>query len=840
MRSSLRVLLLSLACSAALSAQAQNSKPAQVNIPAGDLVAALDTLARQSGTQFVYRADQLKGLRTQGVQGNLPADQALDRVLSGSGHVARRDAASGAVVIVRQDAPPRPAPAARPTPAPTGQSAEAAEEPVTQLENVQVTGSRIPRAQIEGPAPITVVTAEQIQSAGFTSVPDVLRSLSQNSGSVQGQQNTTSAQSTPGAQAVDLRGLGPNHTLVLINGRRIADFPLPLNGRSNFTDIGNIPLGMIDRIEVLTGSASAVYGSDAMAGVINFILKKSTDGTTIDSRYGDPSRGGGESHKLTLTTGFERGEFSGIVGVEFLNKRPLWGYERSVQDSTLDAPTSRRRLPRLTAQLYDWDDDVNIAPADGCAAMAGLNQGTTVLAEDRFGQPYCGSERAIAYRTIQNERKGYNAYGSFEYRFSDTLSWFADVQLGRQEVKLLTGTNGNDVVSDVMGWEFHDPASTDNNDKVFYNAVTGHYETWSRQFTPEEIGGLRNRMNTTTQKTLAVTTGLQGAFGEAWNWEAAYNHSQYKADVGMPRIWAEAANRLFLGERQGYDADGYAIYSPDPARLFTPLTQAEFASIAAMSTFRPKAENDNLSFTLDTPSLFTLPAGDVGFAAAIEYGRQSYEINPDPYALTADAYYGPRYGDGEGDRDRWSVAGEFRLPLLSSLQASLAGRYDRYEYGNKNPGKFTYSAGLEWRPFDTLLVRGSYGTGFRAPDMHYLFAGDDYYRTLSTDYFQCRTDEPGFSDGDCYDDGTWDINTFDVYTGNMDLDVETSKSFTAGFVWSPVSYFDLAVDYYKIEVSNQVQTQSRELLRSTEADCRLGVTDSGASVVATVLVKLRL
>mgnify|MGYP000980203346 CR=1 FL=1 len=114
-----------------------------------------------------------------------------------------------------------------------------------QLDTVQVTGSRIPRAQVEGPAPVTVVTAEQIQSAGFTSVPDVLRSLSQNSGTVQGQQNTTGAQSTPGAQAVDLRGLGPNHTLVLINGRRIADFPLPLNGRSNFTDVGNIPLGMI-------------------------------------------------------------------------------------------------------------------------------------------------------------------------------------------------------------------------------------------------------------------------------------------------------------------------------------------------------------------------------------------------------------------------------------------------------------------------------------------------------------------------------------------------------------------------------------------------------------------
>ena len=163
-----------------------------------------------------------------------------------------------------------------------------------QLDAVQVTGSRIPRAQVEGPAPVTVVNAEQIKAAGFTSVPDVLRSLSQNNGYTQGQQNTTGAQSTPGAQAVDLRGLGPNHTLVLINGRRVADFPLPLNGKSNFTDIGNIPLGMIDRIEVLTGSASAVYGSDAMAGVINFILKKSTDGTTIDYRYGDTSRGGGD------------------------------------------------------------------------------------------------------------------------------------------------------------------------------------------------------------------------------------------------------------------------------------------------------------------------------------------------------------------------------------------------------------------------------------------------------------------------------------------------------------------------------------------------------------------
>ena len=714
-----------------------------------------------------------------------------------------------------------------PAPQDAATGGSATSEPVTNIDAVQVTGSRIPRAQIEGPAPITVINAEQIRSAGFTSVPEVLRSLSQNSGSVQGQQNTTGAQSTPGAQAVDLRGLGPNHTLVLINGRRIADFPLPLNGRSNFTDIGNIPLGMIDRVEVLTGSASAVYGSDAMAGVINFILKKSTDGTIVDVRYGDTTRGGGESFNITLTSGFERGNFNGIVGLELQSKEPLWGYERGIQNSTLDAPTSRRRLPRLISQIYDWDDDVNIAPADDCAAMSGLNEGTTALAEDRYGEPYCGSDRAIAYRTIDNGRRGVNAYGSFEYYFDGGMSWFADVQLGRQEVRLLTGTNGNDVVSDHMGWEFHDPLSTDNyREKMFYNQASGHYEVWSRQFSPEEVGGLTNRMNKTTQKTAAVTTGFKGSFAQDWNWEAAYNHSEYRADVDMPRIRAAAANELFLGPLLGYDADH--------ERMFRPITPAQFATIGAMSTFRPVAKNDNVNFTVDTPALFSMPAGDVGFAGVLEYGRQSYSINPDPLALTDDAYYGPRYGDGDGSRNRWGAAGELRVPLLSSLQASLAGRYDRYSYGNKNPGKFTYNAGLEWRPLERLLVRGSYGTGFRAPDMHYLFAGNDYYRTrYATDYYQCRTDEPGFSDGDCYDDGSWDVSTFDVYRGNLELDVETSKSFTAGFVWSPIDNLDLSMDYYRIRVSNQVQTQSREQLRIDEANCRLGVTDTGQAVDIT-------
>lgn len=700
------------------------------------------------------------------------------------------------------------------------QTAPTAPEASQALDKVTVTGSRIPRTEVEGPAAITAISAEQIKASGFTSVPELLRSLSQNGGETQGQQSSMGAATTPGAQQVSLRGLGPNHTLVLINGRRVADFPLPLQGRSNFTDVGNIPLGMIERVEVLTGSASAIYGSDAMAGVINFILKKSPDGTTVEYRYGDTSRGGGQSQRLTVTSGFARDAFSATFGLEVQNKKPLWASRRSVQDSTLDAPDADGRLPRLIAEIYDDDLGENIAPADACDALAALNGGSTVLANGEYGA-YCGSAPAIAYGTIEQERRGINAYASLRYAFSDTLTAFADIQLGRQKVALLNTPTR---------WAFQDPASTRNYANVFFNAGTGRYEAWWRQFAPEEMGGIRRAMNRNTQKTFALATGLEGAFAGDWQWEAALSHSQYSADVRFARIRADAANRLFLGERLGYDADGYAIYDADPARLFRPLSVADYERISATSTFRPKAQTHVASFTLNNPAWLTLPAGDAGFAGVVEYGRQSYRINPDPVALTTD-YYGARYGDGQGSRSHWSIAAETRLPLVERFDASLAGRYDRYHYAGNAPGKFTYSLGLEWRPLQSLLLRGSYGTGFRAPDLHYLFAGEDYFRTRATDHYRCRLANPNAPIADCRS-SLRRARVTNIRTGNPDLDVETSTSLTAGIVWSPTADFDISLDYYKIRIQNQVQDFSIDALLRDEADCRLGVTADGRPVDA--------
>ncbi len=693
------------------------------------------------------------------------------------------------------------------------------EEPSsTSLEAIVVTGSRIPRAQVEGPAPITVLTAADIKNSGLMSVPDVLRAITQNGGETQSQQSSSGADFSPGAQQVDLRGLGPNHTLVLVNGRRIADFPLPFKGRSNFTDISNIPVGLIERIEILTGSASAVYGSDAIAGVVNFILKDSADGTTLDLRYGGTSRGGGESAKLDISTGFSHGDFNLMFGAELIDQKPLWAYDRKIQDSTADAPTARSQTARRVFLRTDWYDDYIDPGAATCANLAWLNNGSTGYFNRRNYGDFCGSQASIGYGTILSGRKGINTYTTMNMPLGDDLKWFADIQAGYSKVRMFR---------DVEQWSYMAPDG--NEEGYFYNQATQDIEYWGRQFTPEEMGGLNKGFIENTQKTFAFTTGFKGSFLQSWDWEASLAHSQYHADVSWPQIVAAAANNLFLGPQLGVDEDsGYPIFNADPDRLYTPLTRSEYDSIFARTVYHPKSQSDTLSFAFSNIDLFSLPGGAAGFAGVVEYGFQSYNLRPDPLA-TQYYYYSWKDSDGHGSRNRWAAAGELRMPLLDRLNLSVAGRYDRYNFAGNGVGKFTWSSGLEWRPLDSLLARASYGTAFRAPDLHYVFAGVGNDETSGTDYYRCRTEEPDEDITDC----TWsDEGLIRTREGNRKLKPETSTSWTAGVVWSPVPEFDVSLDYFNIDMRNQVQDLSTDRLLQLEANCRIGSDVNGNPVDA--------
>lgn len=706
-------------------------------------------------------------------------------------------------------------------------SPQSAEEAATRVDEVIVLGSRIPRQiDTEGPAPVTTITSEDILRNGYQSVPDLLRAVTQNGGETQSQQSSSGASFTPGAQQVDLRGLGPNHTLVLVNGRRIADFPLPFQGQSNFTDVSNIPVGLIERVEVLSGSASAIYGSDAIAGVVNFVLKKSADGTRFDFRSGFTEDGGGESQRLTITTGWDRGAFHGVVGVELLNQEPLWAYDREIQDSTKDSPvntTARRAFLR-----FDEVDDYLDPGAATCAALSSLNGGTTYLANrPRYGN-FCGSDESIGYGTILSERQGVNAYSAIGYTLNDRAELFLDLQFSQSNLKLFR---------DVQTWLYQDENGSE--DGLFVNADTGLIEGWQRQFSPEEMGGLARGFTHNRSTSFNITPGIKGVFGDGdkWAYEVAFNHAEYRSKVRFPQIIASAANKFFLGDSLGIDPDsGLAIFSvgENADRLYKPLTPAEYDQIAQHAVYEPRSRTDNLSASITNSALFELPAGPVGFAAVVEAGNQGYELNPDPLALVP-YYVGLIDSDGKGDRDHWGAGYEVRAPLLSNLEFSTAGRYDHYEFAGKGFGKFTYNAGLEYRPISTVLLRAAYGTGFRAPDLHYVFSGPGNTHPSGTDYFRCATEEPDEDIGDC---SYSDEGIVAYRNGNRDLQPETSKSFNGGVVWQATRNLSLSLDYFRVELSDQVRDMSIDTILRNEASCRLGGADPASPTCVDAIARV--
>jgi iron complex outermembrane receptor protein len=700
-------------------------------------------------------------------------------------------------------------------------------------EQIVVLGSRIPRKiDKEGPRPVTTITSGDIERNGYESVPDLLHAVTQNGGETQSQQSFSGASFTPGAQQVDLRGLGPNHTLVLVNGRRIADFPLPFQGQSNFTDVSNIPVGLIDRVEILSGSASAIYGSDAISGVVNFQLKQHSDGTRIDYRHGLTEHGGGSSDRLTVTSGWDLGPFHGVIGVELLRQSPLWEYQRKNQDSTADNPTTDEPLARRTFLRTDEYVDYLDPGKATCDTLASLNGGTTYYASRPHyaadGGPgfFCGSNESVAYGTMISGRKSISSYGSIGYDFSDHVQLFADMDFSYSKLKLFR---------DVLDWYYETPDG--NEEGTFFNPRLSPADTysglqldnWYRQFTPEEMGGFGPGFTRNTSWTYNITPGIKGRFGadDRWGYELSYNRSEYHSRVSFPEVVIDKSNDFFLGPQLGVDpVTGYPIFDADPARLYTPLTPDQYASITQDAVYHPKSMVSGFTGTVNTSRLFHLPAGDVGFAAVAELGKQSYDLNPDPLALTH-YFVGLVDSTGIGSRNHWGAGAETRVPILSFLQVDAAGRYDHYRFAGNAFGKFTYDVGAELRPIHSLLLRGAFGTGFRAPDLHYVYSGPGDTHPGGTDYYLCRTLEPDLDIGDC---DYADQGIVSHRNGNRNLQPETSKSINAGFVWQPTRRLDLSVDYFKVNLSDEVRDMDIDSLLRTEADCRIGATSAGTAV----------
>jgi outer membrane receptor protein involved in Fe transport len=714
----------------------------------------------------------------------------------------------------------------------TGSVVAAEEEEMEELEAVVVTGSRIPTVRTEGPSPVTVITADDIAERSFTTIQEVTNSLTQITGTAQNELQAGSF--TQNANAIELRGLGPGRTLVLVDGRRVADYPLPYNGESNFVNLSSIPAAAVERIELLSSGASAIYGSDAVAGVLNVVLKKRVENPiSFEVRYGDTTQGGGESVRVQAVTGGSIGNLDLLVAGEIFDRKPIYSYQRDFQDSVDDNPAESGRIAGrslLRLDPFDFDDDGQVYVDPGEAACEPFSE--TMEYSFRPGSGYyCGQRDYVSQSTLRNARKrssvlvranyGLGAtelYGSASlYNSSDRLdpdfSWFSSELM-------IPGDTGYlfDVSEDPYG-------------------IGGNFALVQRFFQPWEIGGYGARQERVKERLLDYHVGVRGDLGGSnWKYDLTLSGSDYGLKDYRNLLLNEPLLDYFFGP-QLTDEDGELMYedvSPfgmpmyavNWDRVYSPITPAIWQQLTGQDV--QDAESSSRTATLVfNGDLWSLPSGPLASAIVLEAAKQDYEIGLSD-ALQNGEYWGLVGTGGGGKRNRYAAGVELSVPVIEMLKLQLAGRYDHYDDITEVNGAFTYNAGLEFRPLPQLLVRGTYATSFRAPDMHYVFADPSGYFTSATDQYLCRRDEPGTPLSACT------ITSGDSLEGQREgnpfLVEEKGKSYTFGFAAEPFSGLRFTADYYHIKLTGGVKDDSETLLLETEADCRLGETISGVPV----------
>ena len=705
--------------------------------------------------------------------------------------------------------------------------APASSEEERELEKVVVTGSRIKRSEIEGPAPVTVITREQLEREGFVTVADALETITQASGSTQNDLNSAGG-FTPNATVINLRGLGPGRTLLLINGRRAADYPFPYNGQSNFQNFNNIPAGAVERIEILAGGASAIYGSDAVAGVVNVVLKTNYEGDNVKLRVQTATRGGRDIGDLQWVGGRTGDNWSITYAFEYLYGEPLFAFQRDFMDSVEDNPFPpgvngapgfggvqpsigtqiRRTRPTTTYTQpagYDCSAHPEWVPFNYVSSTTGATLG-----------PGCGWYEFVAQQTIvnkQNDTSGY-VYGTFD--FDNGMQAWASLQGYDSQGRLSGG---------VEQW-FGGPQPNGQH----YDPQFGTTIFPIRALLPSEYGGIEGTYQKFDEKSYDLAFGLTGSFADRFDWDFTLSRAEYDAYRTRPRMTVQGATDFFLGQRLGTTAAGQfagipagiPIYRLNLDRFYGNITPEEYASMSTQVTYDAQSENQAAQFVL-SGDLFDMPAGPLSFAAVVETNQQSYDLETDERLLPAvRSIYNLTGTGGGGERDRHALGVEFRVPLLDSLTAQVSGRYDKYDDITQVDDAVTYNFGLEWRPLDSLLVRGMYATSFKAPDMHFVFAEQSGGFSTIFDTLRCLQD--GFTSTQCGNNPRYVYSAFSVRQGQPSLEEEEGDSFTVGFVWDIIDDLSISVDYYQIELENTVADITSTFTLDAEAGCLTGLT----------------
>ena len=707
-----------------------------------------------------------------------------------------------------------------------------AQEATTTLDKVEVTGSRIKRTDVETSQPVFSLTREDIQAQGLTSIGDVIQNLTSNGTAL----NTTYNNGGNGETRVSLRNLGSNRTLVLVNGRRwVAG-----TGLGGATDLNTIPTAAVERIEVLKDGASAIYGSDAIAGVVNVILRTDFDGAEANAYYGQFSQGDGAKESYDITIGSSGERFSAMFGAGYVKEDPVMAGDREISAvpvfgtgvSLGSTTTPNGRFALCSGTFSPGACSVGETRPNGTAGQFTYEPGSTPANWRNFSVANDIYNFAPDnYLVTPQERKSIFGQASFDItdnvRFTTTATYNnrrSEQLLAAMPIVLGTGPGAGVQARTIS---------------ISPNSIYNPFgQTVSRiQRRAVETGGRSFNQNV---DTFGFVGALEGNFEFAdryFSWDVGYSYGRNDQNDTTNGLFNILALRNALGP-SFRDAAGVArcgtvgnvIEGCVPLNLLGGVGSIT-PDMLAYSTF---VAHDEYQYTMKqwfanlSGEIVELPGGMLAFAAGLEHRSESGYDSPDALINS---------GNTTGNA-RTATAGSYKLdeaylelsaPLLRDvflareLELSLATRYSDYDtFGDTLNSKF----GFKWKPIEDLLVRGSWAEGFRAPSISELYSGvaDSFasisdpcsttfggrYNVLTAEQ-RARCTAQGVPAGG-YDQGNSQIRI--SVGGNPNLLPETSTSKTLGLVWSPsfISGFDVSLDWWNITIENGIITRSGQFI----------------------------
>ncbi|HVI57583.1 MAG TPA: TonB-dependent receptor [Luteimonas sp.] len=685
----------------------------------------------------------------------------------------------------------------------------------TTLDRIEVTGSRIMRTDTETASPIQVIQRQEIDRTGKTNLGEYLQSLTvDGSGSVP---KSFGAGFASGASGVSLRGLGAGSTLVLVNGRRIASYGLADDGQKVFTDLSIIPLEAVERVEVLKDGASSIYGSDAIAGVVNVILRRDFTGAILKGSYGTSGNSDGNERKFSVTWGtgdLAEDGFNFFFSAEAAKSDEIFVRDRKDRKWIGNGDISRYGYdPTQFGGLFGFISDPTSlggtsynSPVGNVQGIGpdGLPVGNVVSLQDAAACSQLSTATiqdpnggcvwdSAQFTSLQPEQEYVNFFSRGTFALSDTAEFYAELGYGKKKSSFHNTPNA------VSGtWASPDGGAVNANDGPDATIIGANH--------PDNPLGVDARLRYSAfdvgPRTVDVENqfarllvGVKGVLGE-WDYDVGYLHSEtnltsqrnnYLRYSRVREVLTDGDNSPVGWWRLGANAglNSQALYDYiSPTIGTTAETKLEVVDAKA------------------SRSLMDLPGGPLGLAVGAEWRRDVATLPPVTYTDQSDII-GLGYSAYDGAQEVTAAYVELNAPVLESLELNAALRMDDYKDGENS---VTPKFGIKWKPADWIALRGTYAEGFRAPNPAET-AGSSVGFATASNPVRCAID---------VDPGTPGVQTPVNCPGpvafinrpNSDLEPEESKSYSVGLVLQPTSSTTLTLDAWQIKRENEIATAS--------------------------------